>query len=108
MFSALLNRHVICQLGYTFFGKEARQQNIRIRQVELAYAHVRELGRNLKAATFAVIEQRRKDSWRIEIRVAEKIDRAVHACQRNRPHVTDNAVILDRLKTHKLEPTKDR
>src|SRR5580700_4841103 len=108
MFSVLLNRHVIRQLGYTFLGKEPRHQNICIRQVKLACAHVRELGLNLKAAALAVIEQRRKDGGGIEIWVAEKIDRAVHACQRNRPHVTDNAVILDRLKTHISETLYDR
>lgn len=56
--------------------------------------------RDLKAAAFFVVEQGGKDAWRIKAREAEPIDRALHADERNRPHVADDAVIFNRLITH--------
>src|SRR5437899_2273389 len=80
--------------------KEARQQDICIRQIKLTYAHIPELRSNLKSAASLIIEERSKDRWRIEFRVAQEIDRAVHPYQRNRLHVSDHAVIFNWFKGH--------
>ena len=50
-----IGRHVICDLGNTFFGKKSSEQNICFWQIELAHPHVRELRPNLETSTFLVI-----------------------------------------------------
>jgi hypothetical protein len=55
---------------------------------------------NFETASFLVIKQCSKDGWRIEIRVAQKIDRAIHSHERDRLHIADNTVILDWVKGH--------
>jgi hypothetical protein len=68
------NGHVVSQFGNTFLGKKSRQQNVRIRQIQLSCVFLAELRLNLKATASLVIEQRCKHCGRIEIRIAEKID----------------------------------
>ena len=94
------NGHVVGQFCDAFFGEEACQQNVRIRQVELTYPNIRKPGLNLKTAPLLVIEQRGKNRRGIEIWITKEVDRAVHAYQRDRLHVADDAVIFNRLKTH--------
>src|SRR5215471_12095539 len=98
-----LNGHVIGQLGDTFLRKESRQQNVGIRQVQLAYANVFQLRRNLEAAALLVVEHCRKHRRRIEFWIAKEIDRTVHAYQCDRTHVADHAVILNGLEAHVSE-----
>src|SRR5581483_4140336 len=57
----LVDGHEIRQLGHAFFGEKACQQDVRLRQVELAYANVGELGLDSEAAAVALIEQRAED-----------------------------------------------
>jgi hypothetical protein len=66
--------HVIRQLGHTFFRKKSREQNVRVRQIQLPYALYFELRLNLKTAPFLIIEERGKHSGRIEIWIAKKVD----------------------------------
>ena len=40
----LLDRHVIRQLGHSFLSQEARQEDVCVRQVLLAYSRVRKAG----------------------------------------------------------------
>src|SRR5262249_39631214 len=56
--------------------------------------------RNLKEPSIALIENRREDAWRVEVRKATPVDRTVHAHERHRMQVADNAVGLDRLIGH--------
>ena len=44
----------------------------------------------------------REDAWRVEVRQAAPVDRTVHAHQRDRVQVADDAVGLDRLVGHFL------
>lgn len=76
LFRIPLDGHVVGQLGHTFFGEKSRQQNGGVGQIELAYARIRQLGFNLEAATRLIVEQRCKNRRRIEVLVAEEIDRA--------------------------------
>src|ERR1700678_2046350 len=95
------NRHVVGQLRYTFVGKKSSQQDVSVRQVELAYAHFHELRLNLKPAATLIIEEAGENGRRIEIRITKKIDRTVDANQRNRPHIADYAVVFNGLKAHR-------
>src|ERR671919_670412 len=70
LFTVPFDWHVVGHLGYAFFGKEAGKQNVCIRQIKLAYAHVRQLGANFKSAAALIIQERSKNGWRIEIRIA--------------------------------------
>src|SRR5262249_8922557 len=55
---------------------------------------------DLEEASFALIENRGEDAWRVEVRKATPVDRTVHAHQRDRVQVADDAVGLDRLIGH--------
>jgi len=50
------DRHIVSQLGHTFFRKESREQNVRVRQVKLAYPRVRQLRLNLKISAPFIVE----------------------------------------------------
>jgi hypothetical protein len=91
---------VVSQLGDTLLCEEPRQQDVGVWQVKLAYPPVVELWLNLKAATPVIIQQGCKHCGGIEIWVAEKIDRTVHAHKRNRAHVADHAVVFNWLEAH--------
>src|SRR5262249_11750726 len=58
------------------------------------------LGSNFKSAAALIIQERSKNGWRIEIRIAQKIDRAVHAHQSDGLNVSDHAVIFNWFKCH--------
>ena len=102
-FPVVFDRHVIRQLDDPFFSKKSREQNVCVRQIKLAHSYVRELRSDLKGAAFLVIEQGSEYCRGIKLRVTEKIDRAIHADQRNRLHVANYAVIFDWLKSHTKE-----
>src|SRR5574342_1053523 len=76
--AAWLDRHVVRQLGYAFLREKPRKQNICVRQIKLTDSHVSNIRSNFESTASLVIEKRRKHSRRVEIRVAQKIDRAVH------------------------------
>jgi hypothetical protein len=61
LFLVPFNRHVVRQLSDTFSRQKAGQQNIRVRQVKLAYSHPVEQRLNLKAASLPIVEQGSKD-----------------------------------------------
>src|SRR5208337_5133908 len=58
--------------------------------------------RDLEEASFVLVENCREDAWRVEVRQAAPVDRTVHAYQRDRMQVADDAVGLDRLIGHFL------
>jgi hypothetical protein len=80
-------------------AKKARQQHIAVGQVHLLVLGLIE-ARDLEEASFALIENRGEDAWRVELRKATPVDRTVHAHQRDRVQVADDAVGLDRLIGH--------
>src|SRR5262249_44511910 len=55
---------------------------------------------DLEETSFALIENRGEDAWRVELRKATPVDRTVYAHQRDRVQVADDAVGLDRLISH--------
>ena len=52
---------------------------------------------NLESASLPVVQNRGKYARRVEVWKTESIDRTVHAYQRRRAHVPDNAVVLNGL-----------
>ena len=102
LFTVTFDWHVVGQLGYAFLSKKAGEQDVCIRQIKLAYPHVRELGANFKSATVLIVQDSSEHGRGIEIRVAQKIDGAVHAHQRDGLHVSDNAVIFNWFKGHEI------
>ena len=59
-------------------------EDVCVRQVLLAYSHIRKAGLELNAATPVLIEQGSKDRWGIEFWVTEKVNRSIHAYKRDR------------------------
>src|SRR5215467_5494647 len=98
--TVFLDRHVVRQLGHALLRKKPRKQDVCVRQIKLTYPHVFNLGSNFESTASLIIEERGKHCRRVELRVAQKIDRAVYAHQRDGLHVSDHAVILDCFKGH--------
>src|SRR5262249_3714986 len=95
----VLDRHEVDHFADPLGAKKARQQHVAVGQVHLFVLGLVE-ARDLEAATFALIENRGEDAWRVELRKATPINRTVHAHQRDRVQVADDAVGLDRLIWH--------
>src|SRR5262245_27544918 len=55
---------------------------------------------DLEKSSFAFVENRGEDAWRVELRQTAPVDRTVHTHQRDRMQVADDAVGLDRLVGH--------
>src|SRR6266404_2574814 len=97
----VLDRHEVDHFADPLGAKKARQQHIAVGQVHLLVLGLVEAG-DLEEASFALVENRGEDAWRVEVRQAAPVDRTVHAHQRYRVHVADDAVALDWLVGHFL------
>ncbi len=93
--------HIVRQFGHAFVSQEPRDQNVRVWKIHLTYPRIRELGTNLEAPALLIVEKSGKDGWRVEVRVAQKIDRAVHTNERDRLHVPNHTVVFDWFKWHR-------
>jgi hypothetical protein len=80
----LLHGHEVGDLGDARVGQEAGQEDVRVRQVELLRPHLAEDRLDPEAAAALVVEERREDARRVELRKAEEVDRAIGACERDR------------------------
>jgi hypothetical protein len=90
-------------LAHTVRRQEARDQYIRIGPVILLGGDIRDITRaDLEMAALLLVEDRREDARRVEVWIAEPVDRSVHPDQRRAVHVADDAVILDGLVCHIL------
>jgi hypothetical protein len=106
--AVFLDRHVVRQLGYALLREKPRKQDVCVRQTKLTYPHVVNLGSNFESTAALIIVERGKHCRRVELRVAQKIDRAVYALQRNGLHVSDHAIILDGFKGHLILVIKQK
>jgi hypothetical protein len=79
----VFHRHEIGDFPHSSAAEESRQQYISVRQVSLPGFEFPGGRREAKASSLQVIEQCRKNSWRIEAREAHEINRATHAYQRD-------------------------
>src|SRR5436309_4723183 len=79
----LLDRHEVDHFADPLGAKKARQQHVAVGQVHLLMLALVE-ARDLEETSFALIENRGEDAWRVEPRKATPVDRTVHAHQRDR------------------------
>src|SRR5215471_6570997 len=93
--------HVVRQFGHAFLGQKPSDQNVRLRKIHLAHTRVRELRTNLEMSTVLIVQQSGKNGWRVEVRIAQKIDRTVHSNQPDGLHVPDHTVVFDGFKRHR-------
>src|SRR5262249_13121175 len=93
----LLDRHEIRDLRDSLRGEKARQEDVRVRQIELFWASIPKPWRNLKPPTLVVIEKDRKDSWGIEVWQGTEIDRTIHADQGYGIKISNYPVIFNGL-----------
>ena len=77
------NGHIVSQLCHTLLREKSREQNVRVWQIQLAYLSFSELRLNLKTSTSLIVKQSRKHGGRIEIGIAEKVDRTVYTHEGN-------------------------
>src|SRR5258708_5339999 len=77
--AVMIDWHVVRQFGHAFLGQEPCDQNVRVRKIHLANPCVRELRTNLEAPTLLIIKEGGKNRRRVEIRVRQKVDRAIHS-----------------------------
>src|SRR4029077_544116 len=97
----LLDRHEGDHFADAVRAEEARYQHVAVGQVHLLALSLVEAG-DLEEASFLIIENRAKNAWRVEVRQTAPVDRTVHAHQRDRMKVADDAVELDLLIDHFL------
>src|SRR5436190_3592259 len=93
--------HIVSQFGHALVSQEPCDQNVRVGKIHLTHPGIRELGSNLEAPALLIVEKSGKDGWRVEVRVAQKIDRAVHTNERDRLHVPNHPVVFDWFKRHR-------
>jgi len=70
----LFHRHEVRDLCHSLRRQEARQEDIRIREIQLFLTCVRELGRNLKPPAFGVVQEGSENSRRVKVWKGKKVD----------------------------------
>jgi hypothetical protein len=103
--------HEVRHLGQPRRVQGARQQHVGVRDVQLLARAAVERRTEREAATAAVVEEAGEHGRRIEVRVAEKVERTVAPDERHGAKVTDHAVVLDRrvlLLHHRRSPRRHR
>src|SRR6516225_1436877 len=86
----VLDRHEVNHFANPLGAEEARQQHIAVGQVHLLVLGLVET-RDLEETSFVLVENSGEDAWRVEVRQATPVDRTVHAYQRDRVQVADDA-----------------
>ena len=92
----LADRHEVLQLADSDRGQEARDEDVRVGEVELLDGADAERRRDPIAAALLSVEDRPEDARRVEPRAAVPVDRAVGADERDRAQIADDAVLGDR------------
>ena len=90
------DRHEVGQLPDTVFGQETGDQHVGLWPVKLFVVDALADRGDLEVAPFVVVENTSEDAGGVEPWEAEPVDRPVDANKRDRPHVSDYAVVLDR------------
>lgn len=75
----LLDRHVIRQLGHSFLSQEARQEDVCVRQIQLAYSRIRKAKFDLKADTLALARAGQQTSLGNRI-PGSRESQSIHSC----------------------------
>lgn len=98
-----LDRHEVDNFSHAFLAQESRDQDVGFGQVHLPVCAFVGAGDSEKAALF-VIQDRGEDTGRVEVRQTAPVDGSVHADERHRVHVADDAVMFDGLVGHVRAP----
>ena len=99
------NGHVVDELPDTLGREEARNEDVRIRPVELLVRAPLRFGRYLEAPTLLVVQDGREDARRVEVREAQPVYGAVRPDQGGAVHVADDPVLLYRSVGHGFSAT---
>lgn len=91
------DRHEVGYLRDAMFREETGDQNVGIREVQLLRSYLIEFRLNTEEPTLVGIEQGSKDGRRIELWKAKEINRSRDTDQRNRSHISNDAVVFNRL-----------
>jgi len=94
--SPLGDGHEVRDLAHPLGGEEARDQDVRLRQVELPRRPAVARGSDAVVAAVLAVEDGAEDARGVEARAAVPVDRAVGADQGDRVEITDDAVFGDR------------
>ena len=95
-----LDGHEVRDFSNSVGGQKTGEQDIRVRQIELAMLGVLQLRCDPKTAAAFGIEQRGEEGGRVEVREAQKVDRPIQRDQRDGVQIADHAVVLDGLRFH--------
>ena len=88
--------HEVLELAHTDGSQETRDQNVRVREVELLDRADPERWRDAVATAAVLVEDRCEDARRVEARAAVPVDRPVGADERDGAQVADDSVLGDR------------
>ena len=92
------DRHEVGDLGDTLGREKAGDENVGIGPVEtLRRDPVGSSGADGKMPALLVVQNAGEDAGGIEVGKTEPINRTIHADEGDRPHVPDDAVVLDGL-----------
>ena len=92
----VLDRHEVLHLAHAAVGEEARDQDVRVREVELLGVPAVTGGPQREEAALVLVEDRAEHARRVERRAAVPVDRPVRADERDRVQVADQSVLGDR------------
>ena len=91
-----LDRHEVLHLADPVGIERARDQDVRVREVQLLRPRAGVGGSDAVVPTAVGVEDRGEDARRVEARAAVPVDRPVRGDERDRVQVADDAVFLDR------------
>ena len=94
------DRHEINDATHPIGRMETGDQHIGVWPIILFAFHMVGDGGNGKPSSLAIIQNGGKHTRRIKVRKAQPIDGTVHSHQRRGAHVSDEAVIFNRLIRH--------
>ena len=94
------HRHEVRDFRDPFVGEKTGQEDVGIGKVDLLVPRIGKVRADFEAAAFLIIEDRRENRGRIELRETHEIDRPIHPDERDGMEIADDAVILDWLITH--------
>jgi len=91
----VLHGHEVGHLGDAVGIEKAREEHVRVGEIELLPRRALEERRDLEASAALRVDEGREDGRRVEMGQAEEVDRPVHAHEGDGVEVADDAVFAD-------------
>jgi hypothetical protein len=92
----IVNRHEIDELSNSRVSHEPSDQARRLREIHLRGRAIVKPRRDPEPPALARVEKRREDTWRVEARSAEKVNRPVRCNECRRLHIANKAMVANR------------